>query len=45
MPDATIPAFAELIGADHILTLGGAPHAPQRLFPEATTLALLRALS
>ena len=45
VPDAAIPAFAKLIGADHILTLDGAPHAPQRLFPEATVLALLRALS
>ena len=44
LPDAAIPALADLIGAEHILTLAGAPHAPQRLFPEATTLALLRAL-
>jgi pimeloyl-ACP methyl ester carboxylesterase len=45
LPDAAVPALAARIGADHILTLGGAPHAPQRTHPEATTLALLRALS
>lgn len=44
LPDAIIPAFAARIGAAHILTLAGAPHAPQRLFPAATTIALLRAL-
>jgi hypothetical protein len=40
-----VPAFAARIGASHVLTLAGAPHAPQRLFPEATTLALLHALA
>jgi pimeloyl-ACP methyl ester carboxylesterase len=44
LPDAALPALAARIGAAHILTLAGAPHAPQRLFPEATTLGLLRAL-
>jgi pimeloyl-ACP methyl ester carboxylesterase len=44
VPDAAIPAFAALIGLDHILTLAGAPHAPQRTHAAATTLALLRAL-
>ena len=45
LPDAMLPALAARVGAGHILTLAGAPHAPQRLFPEATTLALLRALA
>jgi len=44
-PDPVIQAFAVLVGPDHILTLAGAPHSPQRTHPEATTLALLRALS
>jgi pimeloyl-ACP methyl ester carboxylesterase len=44
LPDAAIPGFAARIGADHILTLAGAAHAPQRMHAEATTLALLRAL-
>jgi pimeloyl-ACP methyl ester carboxylesterase len=45
LPDAAIAALAARIGGDHILTMTGAPHAPQRTDPEATTLALLRALS
>jgi pimeloyl-ACP methyl ester carboxylesterase len=44
IPDAVLPGFAARIGADHILTLAGAPHAPQRTHPVATTAALLRAL-
>ena len=44
LPDAMLPALAARVGADHVLTLAGAPHAPQRTHPEATTLALLRAL-
>ena len=44
VPDAAVPAFAALIGADHIITLEGAPHTPQRMFPALTTAALLRAL-
>ena len=45
VPDGVLPGFAARIGADHILTLAGAPHAPQRTHPAATTAALLRALS
>ena len=45
MPDAVLPGFAARIGADHILTLAGAPHAPQRTHPAATTAAILRALA
>jgi pimeloyl-ACP methyl ester carboxylesterase len=44
MPDAVLPAFETRIGADHVITLAGAPHSPQRLYPDATTAALLRAL-
>ena len=42
--DSVLPAYAALIGADHVLTLAGAPHAPQRTHPEATIVALLQAL-
>jgi len=42
--DAVLPGFAARIGADHILTLAGAPHGPQRSHPAATIAALLRAL-
>jgi pimeloyl-ACP methyl ester carboxylesterase len=45
VPDAVLPGFAARIGDDHILTLAGAPHAPQRTHPEATTAALLEALA
>ncbi len=45
LPDPALPAFAARIGAAHILTLASAPHAPQRTHPEATILALLRALA
>lgn len=45
VPDAVLPGFAARIGADHILTMAGAPHAPQRTQPAATTAALLRALA
>jgi pimeloyl-ACP methyl ester carboxylesterase len=44
MPDAALPAFEALIGADHILTISGAEHSPQRLRPVETTAAILRAL-
>ena len=45
IPDAVLPAFERRIGADHVLTIADAPHSPQRLFPEATVLAILRALA
>ena len=42
--DEHLPAFAALIGADHIITIRGAPHSPQRTHPTETTGVLLRAL-
>lgn len=44
IPDAVLPAYASRIGADHITTISGAPHSPQRTHPVETTAALLRAL-
>jgi N-formylmaleamate deformylase len=44
LPDAVIPAYAARIGADHIRTIVGGAHSPQRVQPVATTAALLRAL-
>jgi pimeloyl-ACP methyl ester carboxylesterase len=44
VPDPVLPGFAARIGADHILTIDGAPHSPQRTHPAATIVALLRAL-
>jgi len=45
VPDGVLSSFAARIGADHVLTLVGAPHAPQRTHPAATTAALIRALA
>jgi pimeloyl-ACP methyl ester carboxylesterase len=45
VPDAATLRLAAIVGADHVLTLAGAPHAPQRTHPEATMAALLRALA
>jgi pimeloyl-ACP methyl ester carboxylesterase len=45
LADDRLPPFEALLGADHVLTLTGAPHAPQRTHPVETTRALLRALS
>ncbi len=42
--DEHIPAFAALIGADHVITIAGGPHSPHRTHPIETTAALLRAL-
>ena len=44
LPDAALAAFAALVGADNVVTIPGAPHAPQRTHPAETTAAILRAL-
>lgn len=44
LPDAWLPEVTRRIGEDHLLTIAGAPHSPQRTHPEATMLALLLAL-
>jgi pimeloyl-ACP methyl ester carboxylesterase len=44
LPDAAVPGLAAVVGADHVLTIAGGAHSPQRLLPEATLVALLRAL-
>ena len=44
IPDAIVPAFEALIGADHVITIAGGPHSPQRTHPVETTAAILRAL-
>lgn len=44
IPDAAVPAYVARIGADHVITIADAPHSPQRLYPEATVLAILRVL-
>lgn len=37
-------AFAAVVGDDHVLTIPGAPHSPQRTHPVETLTALLRVL-
>lgn len=44
LPDDRLPAFEALLGGENVVTLAGAPHAPQRTHPVETTLALLDAL-
>ena len=44
IPEEVVPLFAERIGADHVITIADAPHSPQRQYPEATVVAILRAL-
>jgi pimeloyl-ACP methyl ester carboxylesterase len=45
IPDFKVPDIAAQLGADHVITIAGAPHSPQRTHPEATVLAILRAIS
>jgi pimeloyl-ACP methyl ester carboxylesterase len=42
--DAAAREFASLIGTDHVITIPGAPHSPQRTHPVETVQALLRAI-
>ncbi len=44
IPEAFVPALAARAGANHVLTIKGGPHSPMRTHPEATLLAILRAL-
>jgi pyruvate dehydrogenase E2 component (dihydrolipoamide acetyltransferase) len=44
IPDPAMHAIAARIGADHVITLAGAGHSPQRTHTAATTAALLAAL-
>ena len=43
--DGHASALAERVGSDHVITIAGAGHSLQRTHPEATILALLRALA
>lgn len=44
IPASRVPRIEAQLGADHVITIEGAPHSPQRTHPEATVLAILRAL-
>jgi pimeloyl-ACP methyl ester carboxylesterase len=45
IPDAAVPAIADRIGADHVITIADAPHSPQRTHIEHLVEAVLRALA
>lgn len=42
--DKAARAFGEVIGHDHVVTIAGGPHSPQRTHPVETVAAFLRAL-
>jgi pimeloyl-ACP methyl ester carboxylesterase len=44
LADDRLPAFEAIVGAEHVITLAGAPHAPQRTHAADTVRALLLAL-
>jgi pimeloyl-ACP methyl ester carboxylesterase len=45
IPDSRVKRIEAQLGADHVITIEGAPHSPQRTHPEATILAMLRVLA
>jgi pimeloyl-ACP methyl ester carboxylesterase len=45
IPDALVPVLARQLGRDRVITISQAPHSPQRTHPEATLVAMLRALA
>jgi pimeloyl-ACP methyl ester carboxylesterase len=45
IPDAAAEQLAARVGPEHVITIAGGTHSPMRLRPEATALALLRALA
>ncbi|HET9853256.1 MAG TPA: alpha/beta hydrolase [Candidatus Limnocylindrales bacterium] len=44
IPDFKLPAIERQLGPDHVVTIAGGPHSPQRTHPAATILAILRAI-
>jgi pimeloyl-ACP methyl ester carboxylesterase len=44
IPDAAIPGLVARLGADHVVTLAGAPHSPQRTHIEPLVGAILDAV-
>jgi pimeloyl-ACP methyl ester carboxylesterase len=45
IPDDNVSAIEAQLGAERVITIEGAPHSPQRTHPEATVLAILRAIA
>jgi pimeloyl-ACP methyl ester carboxylesterase len=44
IPNHVVERLAARVGSDHVLTIVGGSHSPHRMLPEATALAILRAL-
>ena len=44
IPGSKVAAIERQLGSSHVITIAGGPHSPQRTHPEATALAVLRAL-
>jgi pimeloyl-ACP methyl ester carboxylesterase len=44
IPDSEVSSIERQLGADHVITIAGGTHSPQRTHPEATLFAILRAL-
>lgn len=44
IPDSRVTSIEAQLGPGHVITIEGGPHSPQRTHPEATILAILRAL-
>jgi pimeloyl-ACP methyl ester carboxylesterase len=44
IPDFKVPEIEGQLGVDRVVTIAGGPHSPQRTHPEATILAILRAI-
>ena len=44
VPDEALPGFEKRVGAEHIVTIAGAPHSPHRTHPVETVAAILRFL-
>ena len=44
IPDSRARRTEVQLGAEHVITIAGGPHSPQRTHPEATLVAILRAL-
>lgn len=44
IPDGKVPSMVRQLGGEHVITIEGAPHSPQRTHIEATVLAILRAV-
>lgn len=44
IPDSKVARIEAQLGADRVITIAGGPHSPQRTHPEATVVAMLRAL-